>query len=85
LLKQFENQKGKCFYTGRILEWKGGNGLNRNSLSIDKIIPEKGYIQKNFVLCTHIANSVKLDLSLQEIEEWIPKWYSKIKEHIENE
>jgi len=77
--KQYVNQKGKCFYTEEKLNSFVGNGLQRNSLSVDKIIPEKGYVIGNVVLCTHKVNSIKSDLTLIELKKWIPKWYIKIK------
>ena len=75
----YHKQKGKCFYTKEPLLCKVGKGLNRNSLSIDKLIPKQGYTSKNVVLCTHKANSIKNDLTLNELKKWIPKWYNKIK------
>lgn len=52
----------------------------RDKISIDKIIPEKGYVEGNVVLCTNRVNTIKSDLSLEEMKEWIPSWYQKVVE-----
>ena len=75
----FELQKNKCFYTGYELTFGFNKGLGRNSLSIDKVIPELGYVQGNIVLCSVRANTIKSDVTLEEMKEWMPKWYRKLK------
>lgn len=77
-LHQFEKQNGKCFYTDDIMEWGTGKGKTPYTASLDKIIPEKGYISGNIVFCTMKANLVKTNLTLQEIEMWLPGWYNRI-------
>jgi len=79
LEKLFILQRGKCFYTKIMLDWKVGEGRSRNSLSIDRVNPLYGYIRGNVVLCATRINSVKNDLTLLELKLWIPKWYLKTK------
>jgi hypothetical protein len=72
-------QNGKCFYTDvEMLICTHGKGRFRHSLSIDKIIPEKGYVEGNVVLCTNKMNTCKTDLNLDEIQRWMPEWYDRI-------
>lgn len=78
LLKQYYKQAGKCFYTDIPLAWGVGYGPRRDALSIDKIVPGLGYISGNVVLCTYKANTVKCDLTLDEIAKWLPSWYKRI-------
>lgn len=78
LIDQYNLQKGLCFYTNLPMTWVFGKGKQRDALSIDKIIPEKGYVKGNVVLCLNRINMAKNDLSLEEIKEWMPKWYKKI-------
>lgn len=78
---QFFKQKGLCFYTKEKLNTNFGEGLSRNSFSIDKIIPELGYIVNNVVFCTQRVNTAKSDFTLDEIKKWMPKWYNKIKKY----
>lgn len=81
-LNQYNSQEGKCFYSDRIMVCKAGNGLHTDSLSVDKIIPSKGYVLGNVVFCSNRVNSVKTDLSLKEIKEWMPGWYQRIMDFI---
>lgn len=82
LSEVYRAQNGKCFYTNESLAWKVGSGLLENCLSVDKIIPENGYVYDNIVLCTQRANSIKFNLSLDEMKMWMPDWYGKIKEFL---
>lgn len=79
---QFQKQKGLCFYTDAVLICEVGSKLHRDSFSIDKLIPEKGYTKENTVFTTHRINTCKSDLSLDEIKRWMPDWYSKISSYI---
>lgn len=73
------HQNGNCFYTDVKMDvCTHGKGKSRYSLSIDKIIPEKGYIEGNVVFCTNKMNTVKSDLTLEEIKRWMPEWYDRI-------
>lgn len=76
----YKKQKGLCFYTGYKLDWGLGSGYkNKRQLSFDRIVPNLGYIPENVVLCTHQANTVKSNLTLNEMGQWLPSWYKKIK------
>jgi len=77
----YTEQRGKCFYTGEQMALAPRSkvaGL-RTSLSFDKVVPERGYEESNVVLCTYKANAVKQDLTLDEIRDWLPGWYQKLK------
>lgn len=82
------SQNGKCFYTDNDMSCtllKNGWKSRDNSLSIDKIIPELGYIKGNCVMCLFKANRVKTNLTLTEIESWLPDWYNRIYDKFLNE
>lgn len=81
-INQYHRQHGLCFYTDNMMIYKAGSDLHRDSLSIDKIIPEKGYVKNNVVFCTHRINTCKNDLSLDEIKQWMPSWYDRIRNFI---
>jgi hypothetical protein len=85
LLDIYLSQNKKCFYTGEDLDWGLGKGVTRNTLSIDRLIPENGYVKENIVLCIYKANTVKNDLTLSELKEWTPSWYKKIERKLKNE
>jgi hypothetical protein len=82
VVNMYSAQKGKCFYTGQPLICRYGEGHDDNTLSFDRIIPGKGYVMDNVVLCSTKINTVKNKLSLDELKKWIPKWYIKIKKHL---
>jgi DNA-directed RNA polymerase subunit M/transcription elongation factor TFIIS len=78
----YHSQKGRCFYTHEVMSVRIGEGVKRNSLSMDKIVPEKGYIVGNVVFCSKRINTIKSDLTLEELKKWIPKWYKKIQKRL---
>lgn len=78
-IEQFHRQRGLCFYTDEVLRYKVGNGYDiRCSLSIDKIVPENGYVQGNIVFCTSRVNTAKSNFSLEEMKKYMPSWYQKL-------
>ncbi len=80
LLEIYENQDGSCFYTGGELVWGAGSGKCKNALSVDKVIPSKGYIKGNIVLCCNWINIMKSDASLDTLKIWMPLVYEKIQQ-----
>lgn len=72
----WEIQRGLCFYTD--LEMIFGEYNNPSNLSVDKIVPGCGYVVGNVVLCSRRSNLVKNDMSLQEMSNWTPGWYSRL-------
>jgi len=73
----YKRQGGKCFYTDERMALFGEKDLRR-ALSFDRVIPEIGYVAGNVVLCTNKANSVKQDLTLDEVEKWLPGWFQRL-------
>lgn len=82
LLGLYESQEGKCFYTGEILHFPANEQITetirKQLLSIDKIIPSKGYVKENVVLCSVRANNIKGDMTLEEMEVWLPLWHERL-------
>lgn len=79
LIQQFHKQKGLCFYTEEVMNWKRGiKKLDHDTLTVDKIIPELGYVKGNVVLCTNKANHAKSFLTMEDLQKWVPLWYEKI-------
>jgi len=63
----FETQELTCEYCGKNLK---PSGKDRDSVSIDRVIPSEGYIIENLVLACHRCNRVKSDiLSFEEMKE----------------
>lgn len=82
LSRIYDKQQGLCFYTDVELGVATGKGWSGNALSLDKVVPEKGYVLGNVVLCTRRANTIKSDISLSEMKEWMPTWYKRLEEKI---
>lgn len=81
LVELYESQEGKCFYTDVFMEipiYGENNGRNNLGPSIDKIIPKLGYTEGNLVLCTLRSNVIKSNCTIEEMREYLPKWYSRI-------
>ena len=57
-----------CPLLGIPLEIQPKKGYHPNSPSLDRIIPEKGYIKGNVWIISNRANTLKNDASLQELE-----------------
>lgn len=83
-IDQYNSQNGLCFYTDKLMLMQVGKGVkNRSdSFSVDKIIPEKGYVLGNVVFCANKINSCKNDLSIEEIKQWMPGWHERIMKFI---
>ncbi len=75
----YEMQKGNCFYTDAPMRCRVGEGTSWDSLSIDKVEPDKGYEHGNVVLCTRRANTIKCDMTLDEMKKWMPDWYKRVR------
>lgn len=74
-----ELQNDLCFYSNEKMDLIRGKGFNHNTLTTDKIVPEKGYVEGNIVFCSKRFNTVKSDLSLDEIAKHMPSWYEKLR------
>lgn len=66
LLRQFEDQRGLCYYSGTSLSLRPND---INGLSLDRVDSEKGYVKGNVVLCGAIVNKMKTDLSVEQFIE----------------
>lgn len=73
-----EKQNNKCIYTGIELEHKPHN-KSGNNYSLDKIDPIYGYTMGNVVWTTQRINTIKNNITPDEMKEWMPLWYSRIK------
>ena len=78
-----------CFYLINIMEYiknpflpkkipSDNNNINNNTLSIDRIDSNKGYLKDNVVLVTGLINLMKNDLSDSEFRNIIKILYLNI-------
>lgn len=75
----YNSQYWNCFYTDKILDTSIWKWHNDNALSFDRVVPELWYIQWNIVLCTNKVNTCKNSITLDEMSEWMPWWYERVK------
>ena len=78
LLDLYKTQKGRCFYTDRRIIPGIEHQNKRHTISLDRIIPHKGYVKGNVVLCSGQANLIKNDQTLADLKLWMPDWYDRI-------
>lgn len=62
IIRQYETQHGKCYYSGRPLTPVPNDD---NVMSIDRITPDVGYTPENIVICCWKINRMKNDESTQ--------------------
>lgn len=64
LVNLFENQNGKCYYSGKSIFFGIGDRYALpNSASLDRLIPELGYVKNNVVWTSFFINTMKGNLS----------------------
>lgn len=79
MLDLADRQGHKCFYTDAKLEHKPSYKRNfGTNYSIDKIVPGLGYVKGNVVWCQQRINTIKSDVTLEEMSAWMPDWYERL-------
>lgn len=83
-LDLWNSQHGLCFYTDKKLNINNTNSTRHNhySPSLDKIIPELGYVKGNVVWCQQRINVMKNDATMDEMSKWMPDWYNRASKHL---
>lgn len=78
LIDLYYQQNGLCHYTGvpMVFGWVDGK-IHSNTLSLDKIDPDKGYVIGNVAWCTYLVNTMKQNLSKNEFMNTISGIISK--------
>ena len=73
-LKSIFPNDGLCPVFKIPLEWGGDSNERDNSPSLDRIVPELGYVEGNVVWISNRANILKRDATweeLQQVAEWL--------------
>lgn len=60
---------------------KGGGGGSNNSPTIDRIDSSKGYVKGNVLIISFLANKIKTDASVEQIEK-VLKFYRRLNEKV---
>lgn len=74
---QYERQGGRCFYTDADLTHQRTND-KRQAISFDRVQHDGGYVRANVVLCSLRANTIKSDMTADELREWMPSWHARV-------
>lgn len=70
LLALYKRQNGKCYYSG--LEIKHNIGCHQyDSISVERLDPNKGYIKDNIVLASFAVNSFKGMMTEDEFKKYL--------------
>ncbi|MFW5887886.1 MAG: hypothetical protein ACOCUH_03705 [Bacteriovoracia bacterium] len=67
LKSQWLKQNHKCYYTERIMQLHGYHEGKLNAATIDRICPEKGYVEGNVVFCCSFVNRMKQEFSYENL------------------
>ena len=87
LAKLFKEAPDKCPIFGTefgIVKYSPGNkdnngGFRNNSFSIDRIVPELGYVEGNLIIISDLANRIKNNATPDQIIQ-VGKFYKKLQE-----
>jgi len=85
LFELFEKQQRKCFYSDKPLIVYKGERENQDLgkfISVDRLDNSKGYVDGNVCLCLNRVNSIKSNLSDEELKDFIPHWHERIRRKI---
>jgi hypothetical protein len=63
-----DQQLNRCFYSQINFQYSSGSAF---SPTIDRVDNNKGYIKDNVVVCSKIANFMKLDQTLEMFKSWV--------------
>lgn len=85
IIELYKFQEGYCLLSSKELAYGSGKGKLPNSICIDRLDNSIGYIRGNIAFICNKLNTIKSDLSLDEIKEYMPEWYRRIKEFKEAE
>lgn len=64
LVTLFETQSGRCYYSNVPLTFnRGKETILPDSLSLDRLTPDLGYVIGNVVWCSYLTNTMKQQMS----------------------
>lgn len=71
LLDLFSAQNGRCHYSGVPLLVGAKGKAEPNSISLDRLVPDKGYRKGNVAWCSYLVNTMKQQMSEEEFYEFL--------------
>lgn len=70
LLGLWDGQQGLCAITGMPMSLTRGIGRIRNAMSLDRIVPELGYVEGNVRFVCDVVNIMKTNMTDAEFRKW---------------
>ena len=71
----------KCPIFGIELSWGSmGSGISGNSPTLDRILPDLGYVEGNVCIISHLANLIKQNVGYRELYQVADWLYEKTRE-----
>lgn len=67
LMSLWDKQNGRCAITALKMTFIFGKGRTNTNVSVDRIIPELGYVKGNIQLVCMIVNQMKSNLTMDEL------------------
>jgi len=84
LYELYKKQNGKCFYTKMDIIHNEGI-FQDNSITVDRIDPNKGYIMDNVVLSSFNVNSFKGMMNENEFKNYLTKYIPLLMGYVKGE
>jgi hypothetical protein len=81
LLNLFYSQDGKCALSGIVMTWGAGKGKSPTSISLDRVIPELGYITGNIRFVCDAINTFRGRMSDKELFDMAEALVSNMKQN----
>ncbi len=79
VLGLWETQQGRCAITGIELTYDSADKDKKGSnMSIDRIDPVVGYVEGNVQLAAYRVNSMKSDMTEEQLARWVELIYRNI-------
>jgi hypothetical protein len=72
VMEMFEEQDGKCFYSGIKMNIVKSDALKTHDpfkMSLDCVDPSLGYVKGNVVWCAYCVNALKLKMSKEAMTD----------------
>lgn len=70
LRELWDEQDGKCAYTGLDMNIDGDYKTDPLFMTVDKVTPSLGYVKGNIKLCCSIVNRMKQNLDIPELKKY---------------
>lgn len=75
------SQNGLCYWTGMVLDFYVGTDRHPFRPSLDRLVPEKGYVIGNVVWSTNFANRARGDTPVDDFPQVLREFATAYRKH----